>query len=656
MEFRKFLELGRRTRRLKKTSAAREGAQMVATLRLGAADPRRLAALSAGAIGVVFGDIGTSPLYAIHECFSEENGLTADPGNIFGIASLVLWSLFLVVTVKYVLFVMRADNRGEGGILALLALLSKAGPKRQGLGAALLLGLFGSALFFGDGIITPAISVLSAVEGLDVATPALHEVIVPVTVVILIALFSIQRRGTARIGALFAPVMGLWFVAIAILGIRQIFWHPEILAAIDPRHALWFMERHGWGGFVVLGAVVLVVTGGEALYADMGHFGKRPIQYAWFGLVLPALVLNYFGQSALLLGEPAGVVNPFYLMVPSWALLPMVGLATAATVIASQAVISGVFSLTRQAVQLGLSPRIEIRHTSDEEEGQVYVPSANIALLIGVILLVLAFRTSSSLAAAYGIAVTGTMAATTVLALIVARRMWGWKLWQCLALGALFMTVDASFLGANLLKIPSGGWFPLAVGLTAFMLMSTWKRGRQTLAQRLSEEALPLDMFIARQKEKPIQKVAGTAVYLTGDPEKVPTALLHNLKHNKILHERVVFLTVLTEPVPRVPGNDRVQVEGLAEGFYRVILRYGFSQNADIPRALRLCKALGLEFDLMQTSFFLGHETLVPSVRSPMALWRGKLFVAMSRNALSATDFFKIPPNRVVELGTQVQL
>ncbi len=621
-----------------------------------ATDRRRLAALSAGAIGVVFGDIGTSPLYAMHECFSEENGLTVDPADVFGIASLVLWSLILIVTVKYVLFVMRADNRGEGGILALLALVTKAAGKSQRMSAALMLGLFGSALFFGDGIITPAISVLSAVEGLDVATPALHDVIVPVTLFVLVGLFAIQRRGTARIGALFAPVMGVWFVAIALLGIRQIFFQPQILAAIDPRYCVWFLEQHGWQSFVVLGSVVLCVTGGEALYADMGHFGKKPIQWAWFSLVFPSLVLNYFGQAALMLNQPAAAANPFYLMVPSWGLLPMVVLATAATVIASQAVISGVFSLTRQAIQLGLSPRMEIRHTSDEEEGQIYVPSANTALLIGVAALVIAFKSSSNLAAAYGIAVTGTMSATTVLALIVARRMWGWRLWQCLLLGGLFLTVDCSFLGANLLKIPSGGWFPLVVGLSIFILMSTWKRGRQTLARRLSEEALPLDMFVARQKEKPMRKVEGTAVYMTGDPEKVPTALLHNLKHNKILHERVVFLTVLTEPVPRVPGNDRVQVEGLADGFYRVMVRYGFSQNADIPRALRLCKALGLEFDLMQTSFFLGHEKLVPSVKSQMTQWRGKLFVAMSRNALSATDFFKIPPNRVVELGTQVQL
>jgi KUP system potassium uptake protein len=617
---------------------------------------RKVLAMAAGAIGVVFGDIGTSPLYAIQACFSDDGGVPVTRGNVYGIASLVLWSLIIVVTVKYVLFVMRADNRGEGGILALLALVDKAVSKTQGIGAILVVGLFGAALFFGDGIITPAISVLSAVEGLDVATPALHRLVVPVTLGILIALFWIQQGGTARIAALFGPIMCIWFATIAILGIIQIAHHAAILRAINPWFAFIFMARHGWPGFVVLGSVVLVVTGGEALYADMGHFGRRPIRLAWFCLVLPALVLNYYGQSALILNNPKAAANPFYLMVPSWGLLPMVGLATVATVIASQAVISGVFSLTRQAIQLGFCPRLEIRHTSGEEEGQIYVPGANWSLLAGIIVLVLGFRSSANLATAYGIAVTGTMATTTMLALILARRMWGWKRWQCLALGALFMTVDGGFLGANLLKIVSGGWFPVSIGLASFLLMSTWKRGRQILTKRLAEESLPLDMFLRRQKEKAIHKVEGTAVFLTSDPEMVPTALLHNLKHNKIIHERVVFLTVLTEPVPRVPGNDRVQVEGLQEGFYRLIIRYGFSQTANIPKALRLCKALGLEFDMMKTSFFLGRETLIPSVKADMAMWREKLFVLMSKNAMSATDFFKIPSNRVVELGTQVQL
>ena len=622
----------------------------------GDAKTRRLYALSAGAVGGVFGDIGTSPLYAIQECFSDENGLKVTTGNVYGIASLVIWALFIVVTVKYVLFVMRADNRGEGGIMALLSLVNDRAIKNSRLSFVLVMGLFGAALFFGDGIITPAISVISAVEGIDVATPALHRFIVPVSLGILVALFSFQDRGTARIGAVFAPVMGVWFVTIAVIGIGQILHHPGILAAVNPEYAASFILDHGWHSFVLLGAVVLVVTGGEALYADMGHFGKKPIQIAWFGLVLPALLLNYLGQSALMLSDPTAASNPFYLMVPTWSLWPMVLLATFATVIASQAVISGVFSITRQAIQLGFAPRMEVRHTSGEEEGQIFVPYANTALMIGVILLVIGFRSSANLAAAYGIAVTGTMATTTVLALIVARRLWGWPLWQCLGLGVLFMIVDLSFLGANLLKIPNGGWFPVGVGLVVFTLMMIWKRGRQILARRLLEESLPLPMFLRRRKESTIPKVPGTAIFLTSDPDSVPTALLHNLKHNKILHERVVFLTVLTEPVPRVPGNDRVHVEGLAEGFYRIVLRYGFSQDADIPKALRLCRTLGLEFDLMETSFFIGRETLIPSVRADMPLWQEKIFVSMSRNALSATDFFRIPSNRVVELGTQVQL
>ncbi len=626
------------------------------SIAFGDAKTRRFYALSAGAVGVVFGDIGTSPLYAIQECFSDDNGLKVTAGNVFGIASLVIWALFIVVTVKYVLFVMRADNRGEGGIMALLSLVNDRAIKNSRLSLVLIMGLFGAALFFGDGIITPAISVISAVEGIDVATPALHRFIVPISLGILVALFSFQDRGTAKIGAVFAPVMGIWFVTIAITGIGQILHHPGILAAVNPAYAASFMVNHGVHSFVVLGAVVLVVTGGEALYADMGHFGKKPIQIAWFGLVLPALFLNYFGQSALMLSDPTAASNPFYLMVPGWALWPMVLLATFATVIASQAVISGVFSITRQAIQLGFAPRMEVRHTSGEEEGQIFVPYANTALMIGVILLVIGFRSSANLAAAYGIAVTGTMATTTVLALIVARRQWAWSLWQCLTLGVLFLVVDLSFLGANLLKIPNGGWFPVGVGLAVFTLMMIWKRGRQILARRLLEESLPLPMFLRRRKESTIPKVPGTAIFLTSDPDSVPTALLHNLKHNKILHERVVFLTVLTEPVPRVPGNDRVHVEGLAEGFYRIILRYGFSQSADIPKALRLCRTLGLEFDLMETSFFIGRETLIPSVRADMPLWQEKVFVSMSRNALSATDFFRIPSNRVVELGTQVQL
>jgi len=621
------------------------------------AEPRRLASLAAAAIGVVYGDIGTSPLYALQECFNPEHGVAVTPANVLGIASLVLWSIIIVVALKYVLFVMRADNRGEGGIFALLALAGQATGKVGGrMSPVLVLGLFGAALFFGDGIITPAISVLSAVEGLKIATPALDDVIVPVTLVVLVALFWIQSHGTAKIGAVFAPVMGVWFLVIAVIGLDEIVLRPEVLAAINPMHGAVFIYTHGWQAFLVLGSVVLAVTGGEALYADMGHFGRRPIQLAWFCVVMPSLMLNYLGQSALILSNPEAAANPFYLTVPSWGLIPMVLLATAATVIASQAVISGVFSLSRQAVQLGFSPRLEIRHTSDEEEGQIYIPRANWGLLLGVIILVVGFRSSSNLAAAYGIAVTGTMAATTVLALMVANKLWGWSTSTCVLLGIFFLAVDCTFLGANLLKIPNGGWFPLVIGCGMFLLMATWKRGRQILSKRLSEDSLPLDTFLARHKQAPALRVAGTAVFLTGNLDTVPIALLHNIKHNKVIHERVVFLTVITDPIPRVSAKDRLLVEGLAEGFYRITVRYGFFQEPDIPKVLRLCKAFGLEFDIMQTSFFLGRETLIPSVQPEMALWREHMFVVMSRNAISATDFFKIPAGRVVELGTQVQL
>jgi KUP system potassium uptake protein len=620
------------------------------------ADARRLASLAAAAVGVVYGDIGTSPLYTIQECFNPNHHLAVNGANVLGIASLILWSLVLVVTIKYVLFVMRADNRGEGGILALLALVGESrGTDRRAMGAMLVLGLFGAALFFGDGAITPAISVLSAVEGLEVAAPAMKEVVIPVTVAVLVALFWVQRRGTGRIGSVFAPIMGVWFVVLAVLGIRAILNAPAILGAVDPRHALSFLLTHRWHAFIVLGSVVLAVTGGEALYADMGHFGKKPIQLAWFSLVLPALALNYLGQSALLLHHPAAARNPFYLMLPSWSVMPMVVLATAATVIASQAVISGVFSLSRQAMQLGFAPRMEIDHTSDEEEGQIYIPRANWGLLAGVIVLVLGFRSSSNLAAAYGIAVTGTMATTTVLALAVARRMWGWKRWHCIGVGAVFLTVDLTFFGANILKIPDGGWFPLVIGCGAFIVMATWKRGRLILTRRVAEDSMPIDLFLQREKDHPTKRVRGTAIFLTGTPDAVPVALLHNMKHNKIIHERVVFLTVVTEPVPRIPAKDRMVVAGLAEGFYRMTVSYGFFQEPDIPKVLRLSKAFGLEFDVMDTSFFLGRETLVPSAQPEMAPWREQLFIVMSRTAMSATDFFRIPAGRVVELGTQVK-
>ncbi len=621
-------------------------------------DTGKLAGLTLGALGVVYGDIGTSPLYTLRECFGGEHGLELNPANIMGIMSLVFWALIIVVTLKYVLFVMRADNKGEGGILALLALATTSRPDASGnMSWLVAMGLFGAALFYGDGMITPAVSVLSAVEGLEIAEPSLEAVVVPLTIGILIALFAIQSRGTTRVGALFGPIMIVWFLTLAVSGLAQVVQHPEIIKALSPLYGVAFLMDHGTLAFLVLGSVVLAVTGGEALYADMGHFGRFPIQLAWIGIVLPSLMLNYLGQSALLLADPDALRNPFFLLVPDWALYPLILLATAATVIASQAVISGVFSLTRQAVQLGLCPRLDIRHTSNEEEGQIYIPRANWGLLIGIIGLVAMFQSSSRLAAAYGIAVTGTMVVTTILALVVAHRRWNWSLPVCLVLGVLFLTADVAFFAANIIKIPHGGWLPLAIGAVTLGLMSTWRRGRAVLSRRLAEESLPLDAFIRRQaKSSDIHRVKGTAVFMTSSSNTVPIALLHNLKHNQVLHERVVFVTVLVDDVPRVPAKDRVLVEGLAEGFYRITVRYGFSQEPNIPKALRLCKAFGLEFDVMATSFFLGRETLIPQMNSQMALWREKLFVVMARTSVSATDFFKLPPNRVVELGTQVQL
>jgi len=621
-------------------------------------DTGKLAGLTLGALGVVYGDIGTSPLYTLRECFGGEHGLPLTPANIMGIMSLVFWALVIVVTVKYVIFVMRADNKGEGGILSLLALASTKRPDSSGkLTLLTALGLCGASLFYGDGMITPAMSVLSAVEGLEIAEPALESMVVPVTVAILIALFAIQSHGTSRVGALFGPIMLAWFATLGLLGLIEVAREPAILVAFDPRYAIEFFAVNGWVGFLVLGAVVLAVTGGEALYADMGHFGRRPIQVAWLFVVLPALLLNYLGQCALLLNDPDAVRSPFYLLAPGWALYPMIGLSTMAAVIASQAVISGVFSLTRQAVQLGLCPRLDIRHTSSEEEGQIYIPRANWGLLVAIIGLVVVFQSSSRLASAYGIAVTGDMIITTILALVVAHRRWNWSLPLCLAIGAGFLTVDLSFFAANAVKIPHGGWVPLVIAAVTVGLMATWRRGRAVLSIRLAEESLPLDAFIRRQaKSGDIHRVKGTAVFMTSSSNTVPIALLHNLKHNQVMHERVVFVTVMVDDVPRVPAKDRVLVEGLAEGFYRITVRYGFSQEPNIPKALRLCKAFGLEFDVMATSFFLGRETLIPKMNSQMALWREKLFVVMSRTSVSATDFFKLPPNRVVELGTQVQL
>ena len=618
---------------------------------------RYLALFSLTALGIVYGDIGTSPLYALRESFLPAHGLAVTPANVLGILSLVFWSLILVISVKYLVFVLRADNRGEGGILALCALCTRMGarerPKRWGL---VMLGLFGTALLYGDGAITPAVSVLSAVEGLNVATPLFEPYIIPITIVILIALFAAQRHGTARVGAVFGPITLLWFVTLAILGIRQILQEPGVLAAANPAHAVTFFAENGWRGFVVLGSVFLVITGGEALYADLGHFGRRPIRVAWFTVVLPALVLNYFGQGALLLHTPAAVDNPFFHMSPAWALYPLVVLATMATVIASQALISGAFSLTMQAVQLGYLPRVKIEHTSAREFGQIYIPGVNWALMFACIGLVLGFRSSSNLAAAYGVAVTTTMVITTVLLFVVARERWRWSLPVALLVTGFFLAIDVAFWGANLLKIPHGGWFPLAVAALIFALMTTWKRGREILAERIEESLLPVGVFLRDITKKLPHRVSGTAVYMYSNPEAAPPALLHNLKHNKVLHERVVFLSVATEEVPHLAAEDRGTIEHLGAEFYRVRLRYGFMEEPHVPAALATLKEKGLEFLRLETSYFLGRETLIPSPRPGMAIWRERLFWVMSRNARPATSFFHLPPNRVVELGTQVEL
>jgi len=616
-------------------------------------DLPHLLGLALGALGVVYGDIGTSPLYAIRECFFGPHAVPVNRLNVLGVMSLIFWSLIIVISIKYLVFVMRADNRGEGGILALMALIRTERKRRWVL---IVMGLFGAALLYGDGMITPAISVLSAVEGLEVATTFFKPYVVPVTIAILIGLFLIQRRGTAGIGKLFGPVMTVWFAVLGALGLAWVIREPSVLAAVDPSHGLRFFAHNGLRGFLVLGSVFLVVTGGEALYADMGHFGRRPIRLAWFVLVLPALLLNYFGQSALLLEQAGKVRHPFYNLAPSWALYPLVVMATVATVIASQAVISGAFSLTRQAVQLGYSPRVEIKHTSEEEIGQIYIPAVNWVLMLATIGLVLGFRESSNLAAAYGVAVTTTMVITTVLAFVVEREVWGWNVLAAGALTASFLVLDLAYFGANIAKIPHGGWFPLVVAGIVYLLMATWKRGRRILAERLREEALPIQEFVHSIKPGAPLRVPGTAIFMTTNPNGTPTTLLHNLKHNKVLHEQVVIMTVVTEEVPWVPGEERVTVEPLEKGIYRVKARYGFIQDPRAQDVLDCVKEKGLDLDLMKTTFFLGRETLIPSPRAGMFLWQKKLFAFMARNAQRFTDFFRIPPNRVVELGIQVSL
>ena len=621
-------------------------------------DNKRLATLTLAALGIVYGDIGTSPLYAIKEVFGgTHHPVPITPDNVLGVLSLFLWSLLIVVTLKYVSFIMLANNKGEGGIIALMTLaLHKGDPASKRHKVLIALGLFGAALFYGDGVITPAISVLSAVEGLELITPAFKPYIQPITLIILVGLFFFQRRGTASVGALFGPIMLIWFAVLAIFGGMSIIEHPAVLAAVNPVYGINFLFGNSALGFFALGAVVLCITGAEALYADMGHFGAKPIQYAWLGYVLPALVINYFGQGALLLDNPEAVTNPFYLMAPEWAIYPLVILSTVATIIASQAVISGAFSITQQAIQLGYTPRLEIQHTSDREIGQIYLPAINWLLLIAIIGLVIGFGSSSNLAAAYGIAVTGTMLITNLLAIAVAIRLWEWSPWRAV-LGALpFIVIDLGFFLANSVKIPDGGWFPLVFGLGVFILLTTWKRGRELLHERLAADALELKPFIEDMAGSGIERVPGTAIFMTPNPETVPHAMLHSLKHFKTLHEQVVILSVSVFDVPYVPDIDRIEVRKLTGNFSQVIVQYGYKDEPDIPAALALCRNAGLDIEMMDTSFFLGRETLIPKLGSEMAYWRELLFVAMFRNAGSATTYFKIPSNRVVELGAQIVL
>jgi KUP system potassium uptake protein len=615
-----------------------------------------LRVLALGALGVVYGDIGTSPLYALRECFHGQHGIAATRDNVLGVLSLVFWALIFLISIKYLVFILRADNRGEGGILALMALVRPERVTRKRHWVLVALGLFGAALLYGDGMITPAISVLAAVEGLEVATHLFDPYVVPITIAILIGLFAIQRHGTGRVGAVFGPVVLLWFVTLAALGISGVARDPAVLAAINPVHAVAFFARNRLAGFLVLGAVFLVVTGGEALYADMGHFGKRPIRLAWFSVVLPALLLNYFGQGALLIQDPQMADNPFYRLAPAWSLYPLVVLATFATCIASQAVISGAFSLTRQAVQLGYCPRVEIVHTSAGEIGQIYIPGINWALMLSTIGLVLGFGESTNLAAAYGIAVTATMVITTLLAYVVERKVWGWRALTAGLLTAAFLIVDLAFFGANVVKIAQGGWFPLLVAAVVFTLLSTWKRGRDILAHRLRRASLPVEAFVADVAKRMPTRVAGTAVFLNPDPQGTPIALLHNLKHNRVLHEKNVFMAVVTEEVPHVSDQGRVKVEELGEGFWRVIARYGFMQDPDVPEALGLAREHGLAIDPRMATYFLSNNTLLPSKRPGMALWRERIFAFMSRNSTRPVQYFRIPPNRVVELGMQVEL
>jgi KUP system potassium uptake protein len=618
---------------------------------------RRLAALALGAVGVVFGDIGTSPLYTMKETLGT-HGMTPEPAAVLGVLSLIFWALIMVVSLKYVTFVMRADNKGEGGIMALMALAQRSvsgSPRARWILAAI--GIFGASLFYGDGVITPAISVLSAVEGLEIATPELESYVIPICVVILFILFAVQRHGSNTVGKAFAPVMTVWFIVLAILGMRQIIAHPQVLVALNPYYAVKFFLSHGHSAFIALGGVVLALTGAEALYADMGHFGKKPIRVAWFGFVLPALLINYFGQGALLLHDRSAIENPFYKLVPENLLYPMIALATMSAVIASQAVISGAFSMTREAMSLGYSPRMAVVHTSREMSGQIFVPWINRMLMVLVILAVLGFRSSNNLGAAYGIAVTGTMTMTTLLALLVARKRWGWHWSAVIAVGVLFLIVDLSFFGANALKIAHGGWFPLVLGVVIFTMMTTWRRGRELVVREIKQSGLALEPFIANIADHPPLRVPGTAVFLTANQNSVPHAMLHNLKHNKVLHERNVMLTVEMLETPVADAEERLEIVDLGGGFFGLQVRFGFAEDPNIPITIARCAAEGLAFDMMDTTFFLSRENIVADARRPgMALWRDRLFAFMARNALPATAFFQIPGNRLIELGAQVEI
>jgi KUP system potassium uptake protein len=612
-------------------------------------------ALMLGSIGVVYGDIGTSPLYALREALIAAGGHSAagiGQEAVLGVLSLILWALIVVVTMKYVLILLRADNNGEGGTLALMALAQRAVGSSSSV--IIMLGVISGALFYGDAVITPALSVLSAIEGIKLVTSAFDAYVVPITIVILIALFAVQSRGTARVASLFGPVMCVWFAVIAIAALPHIARHPEVLFALNPVHAVSFMLHHGIIGFVTLGAVFLAVTGAEALYADLGHFGKRPIQTAWLYIVLPSLAINYLGQGALVIGDPTALENPFFLMFPDWALLPMVCLATVATVIASQAVITGAYSLTQQAIQLGLLPRFEIRHTSESHSGQIYIPRVNMLLLVSVVLLVLLFKSSSSLASAYGISVTGTMVVTAMMGFVVIWRVWKWSPFAAAALIVPFLLLDLTFFAANLLKVFEGGWVPLLIAGLIIILMYTWRRGSRLLFEKSRKLEFPLTELVAMLEKRPPQRVSGTAVFLTSDPQSAPTALMHSLKHYKVLHEKNVILTIETAPTPRIDPAERVRFEEVSATFSKVTLRFGFMESPNVPKALAIARKLGWQFDIMSTSFFLSRRALKPAAHSGMPRWQDHLFIALSRTANDATDYFQIPTGRVVEVGTQV--